>query len=147
MGNDNHSRPHNELCSENNEFVKNEFPSINFAQAIMYFFSSHDQYPFDLTANENEWDVIEKTVDSTLGREAAATYRRTVNETCGHGAECTALGLLNFQHIFAEFPVIVGRQTEQIILRNEKPAPYGYHWTNATDVTVTSDQYEVRCTT
>jgi hypothetical protein len=139
MGNANLCKPHNEPCSEYNEFVKNEFPSINFSQTIVDLSVAHDQYPFDLPNNENESDVVEKIVESTLGREAASIYRHTVDEAYGNGVKSAALGLLSIQHIFAEFPAVVAHQTEQIILRNEKPGPYGYRWANNTDAPVTSD--------
>lgn len=129
---------HHASCSEYNDFVKNEFAAINFSETIMRFFSIHDQYPFDLPDNEDEWDVIEKIVNSTLGHDAAMTYRQTMDKTHESRDGRTALGLLNFQHIFTEFPVVVARQTEQIILRNEKPAPYGYRWADVVDVTTNS---------
>ncbi|UJR11971.1 hypothetical protein I4U23_016149 [Adineta vaga] len=130
MGNTSHFGPHTSSCSEFEDFVTNEFAKINFSQAIMHFFGAHDQYPFELPGNESEFDVIEKIVDSTLGREAATIYRRTVDEAQCYRGQYTALGLLNFQHIFTELPVVVVRQTEYITLKNERPSLYGYRWTD-----------------
>ncbi|CAF1302275.1 unnamed protein product [Adineta ricciae] len=134
MGNTNHCGPHNSSCLEYEDFVTNEFGKINFSQAIMYFFGAHDQYPFELTVNETEFDVIEKIVHSTLGREAAMIYRQTVDEAQCYRGQYTALGLLNFQHIFTELPIIVARQTEYIALKNERPSLYGYRRTEIVDV-------------
>ena len=139
MGKNNQSRPHNDSCSEYEDFVTNEFVRINFSQAIMHFFGAHDQYPFELPGNESEFDVIEKIVDSTLGREAATIYRQTVDDALCYRGQYTALGLLNFQHIFTELPAIVIRQTEQLILRKEKPSLYGYRWTDTADDNTISD--------
>jgi hypothetical protein len=135
MSNDNQNGVHNQSCLEYDTYVKSEFSTLNFSAAVMHFFGIHDQYPFVLDDKENQWEVIEKIVNSTLGHEAAMTYRQTVDESHESEDGRIALGFLNFQHIFTEFPIVVARQTEQIMLRNEKPAPYGYHWSNASDVT------------
>ncbi|CAF1461464.1 unnamed protein product, partial [Adineta steineri] len=138
MGDDNQNGVHNESCPEYDMYVKNELSTLNFSAAIMNFFTIHDQYPFDLGANENEWDVIGKIVDSTLGYEAATIYRQTVDESHKSNDGRVSLGFLSFQHMFAEFPIVIARQTEQIILHNEKPAPYGYRWANASHAAVNS---------
>jgi hypothetical protein len=100
---------------------------------------AHDQYPFDLPGNENQWNVMEEIIALTLGEEAAATCRETADMAYDCDERCSASNLLNFQHIFAEFPAVIARQTDQIILRNEKPASYGYRWADITDATVISD--------
>ncbi|CAF1071203.1 unnamed protein product [Adineta steineri] len=139
MGNEHDCRPHNvELCLEYDEFIMNEFNTINFSKVMMHIFSAHDQYPFNLPNNEDHHCFMRKIIDSTLGHKAAIIFDQIVNETYDHRAECATLGVLNIQHVFAELPVVIANQTKQIIQQNEKPVPYGCFWANSTDITSTS---------
>lgn len=134
MINNHTCRPHDGLCSEYDEFINNEFPPKNFSYTIMNFFGIHDQYPFDLPNNENQWHAIENIIDSSLGHDAAATCRQMMNLTDNRVMNYSGSNLLNFQHIFAEMPIIIARQTKQIILQNDIPVPYGYLWDNNTHI-------------
>jgi hypothetical protein len=132
-------RPHDGLCLEYDKFINNEFPPKNFSHTIMNFFGIHDQYPFDLPNNEHQWRVIENIIDSSLGHEAAAIYRQTVNINDDCALNCSDSNLLNFQHMFAEMPTIIAHQTKQIILQNEIPVPYGYMWDNNTHINISQN--------
>ena len=96
-------------------------PRTNVSRLLAHFFAQHEQYPFTLPGRQDESLRVAALLRSCLGEEAEAAFKRAKlgAEEFGTGRSTR---LFTLEHVFLEFPSIVGRSIED---HGENPSVLG----------------------